>query len=239
MLLVIGFILSAALHLLLGILLLFLFILLLVLFIPFTYLVEAHRHDGDERAEGKFGWLYGLGSMVFTYEGDHVFSMRLMILSRWPVKSFNDLTRSRQKAPRKEKASAAKKKVRRKFRMTVDKFVLLKKSAINIVKRMLPRQIGLDCRIGFENPAHTGLLCAATGMLQPVSGSMGNRCSLRFIPVFDDAELSGHIRAEGHIMIWFIVWEALKLAISRPFRQDIFGRGNKRVELTGGGTHHV
>ncbi len=243
MLLVLGVILSAAAYLLLGILLLVASILLNVLFIPFGYRIQGHRHEGDAMAEGRLSWLFGLGSMIFSFDGDRGFSMRLMLFSHWPVRLFSGSKDGRLKATEKKrgkkKAAAAKKRERRKFHLTVDKLKLFVRAGMHIVKCMLPRQLTLDCRIGFENPAHTGMLCAAVSPLRPLLTGGNMRYNIRLMPVFDESEVSGDILIRGRIIIWFIVWEALKLAISKPFRQDIFGRKNTRIATTGGGNGHV
>ena len=124
---------------------------------------------------------------------------------------------------KKEKSEKEKKKSnRKKISMNREKVMLLLQAAGRALKRLLPGRMILDCRIGFEDPADTGTLCAVLFPLQALLSGRPERYDVRIMPVFEDAEATGRFFVRGHAILWFIVWEALKLAISKPFRQDIF-----------------
>jgi hypothetical protein len=56
--------------------------------------------------------------------------------------------------------------------------------------------------------------------LQALIHSNSDRYRVHVVPVFEEQKplVIGTARS---LMLWFIVWEGLKLAISKPFRHDI------------------
>lgn len=214
------------LRLLLVLLLLLLFLVLLVLFVPFRYDFRGHRYEEDTAATGAVRWLYGLVSLVASYDMVRGFQLRLMLFEHWGLKSFgrsgttNAATSVKaRKKPDKEKHPP--KKDGHKFVLTREKILLMANKAIRILNRVSPRWLWLDARIGFDDPADTGSLCAVLATLQALIHSNSDRYRVHVVPVFEEAEASGHLELQGRLMLWFIVWEGLKLAISKPFRHDI------------------
>lgn len=256
MLHLLGFLLLLLLRLLLGVLLLLLFLLLLVLFIPFRYDFQGHRYEEDTAAVGSVRWLFGLVSLVASYDLLQGFQMRVMLCTRWHLKSFGrngkvDAAVSPNTQKKRDKEKQAEKKSGRTFRVTREKVLILMNASIRLLKRVTPRWVRLDTRIGFDDPADTGSLCAVLATLQALVHANPDRYKVHVVPVFEEAEASGNLELQGRLILWFIVWEGLKLAISRPFRQDIFSflkphakmQGNsqtkQQVKTIQGGYEHV
>jgi len=269
MLYVAGFLMILLLRFLLGLLLLILVILLLVLLIPFQYRLSGQRYEEEADVKGSADWLFGLVSMVFSYDNVYGLRLRLMLFSRWVIKSF-DLTKDEERSvkgierakKKAEKLEARNKKLelkrsmaktstknteekqlnqqsKVKFILTREKLFILIHTVIQVLKKVTPQHFFLHCRIGFDDPADTGTFCAILAPMQVIFRGNPKIFDIRIIPVFEDTEVSGRIDIQGHIIIWFIVWEALKLAISRPFRQDIFHFMKPHKTLTQGGYEHV
>lgn len=226
MLHLLGVVLLLLLRLLIGFLLLLLLLVLLLLFIPFRYDFRGHRYEEDVAATGAVHWLYGLVSLIVSY--DMVgFQLRLMLFEHWGLKSFGrtgttDTTTAVKAKKKQDKEKQPQKKGGNKFVLTREKVLLMANAAIRLLKRVSPRWVQLDARIGFDDPADTGSLCAVLATLQALFHSNSDRYRVHVVPVFEEAEASGHMELQGWLMLWFIVWEGLKLAISKPFRQDIF-----------------
>ncbi len=221
MLAVLGFILSVMLHLLLGILLFVLVILLMVLFVPIRYWFDGHRLEEESAAECRADWFFGLIAVTAAYRQAEGFHTQLLLFSRWTLNPHGKAGREKP-AEDGKKEKEKKKGKRNKISMNREKIMLLLQAAGHALKRLLPGRMILDCRIGFEDPADTGTLCAVLAPLQAFLSGRPERYDVRIMPVFEDAEATGRFFVRGHAILWFIVWEALKLAISKPFRQDIF-----------------
>ncbi len=284
MLSVLGFLGLLLLRLLAGVLLVLLCLTILVLVIPFRYDLRGHRNEADAEvdaardpasgamasmaadtaAAGTCDWLYGLISIVAVYDPAGGLRMRLLLLSRWVLKTIRsgsgapaegagatdgeaaaawrkkqEAAKQRKEAVARKKAGKAKHKPRRKFRITREKVLLIAHAGIRAVARVMPERILLDVRIGFDDPGDTGTLCAVLGPLHALFRGDPVRYDIRIVPVFEGATLLGALDIKGRIHLWFIVWEALKLAISRPFRQDILPWLKPRVKQAQGGYEHV
>jgi hypothetical protein len=221
MLHLLGIVLLLLLRLLLGFLLLLLLLVLLVLFVPFQYDFRGHRCEEDTAATGAVHWLYRLVSLVAAHDMVQGFQLRLMLFEHWGLKSFgrSGAVKARKKT---DKEKQPPKKDGHKFVLTREKALLIANATIRVLKRISPRWFQLEARIGFDDPADTGSLCAVLATLQAFVHTNPDRYKVHVLPVFEEAEASGHMELQGRLMLWFIVWEGLKLAISKPFRQDIF-----------------
>ena len=282
MLSVLGFLLLLLLRLVLGVVLLVLFLVVLVLVVPFRYELRGHRHEADAdaadeamtgawanttaamAASGACGWLYGLISVVASYDAAEGLRIRLVLLQRWVLKTFRKgveatsedtgetsekaaearlkreaAQKKRKEAAARRKAERAKRRPRRKFRLTREKVLLLVNAGTRALGRVMPQRVRLDARIGFDDPADTGTLCAVLGPLQALFRGDPVRYDIRIVPVFEEAALLGSLDMKGRIHLWFIVWEGLKLAISRPFRQDILPWLKPRAKQVQGGYEYV
>ncbi len=235
MLQVLGFLVLLLLRFLLGILLLVLFLVALILIVPFRYHGSGYRNEENAQVHGSFDWLFGAISLEMAYSQGDGFHMKMMLFSRWVL---NFSGEDKEAVPDK-KSKSGKKQQRSDFTFTLEKGLLLGRTGLRIVKIILPRRFHLDCRVGFEDPADTGTLCAGIAPFQAIFNKHSERYSVRIMPVFDEEELTGHFDIQGHIILWFIVWEGLKLAISRPFRQDIFTFMKPRKTFAQGGIDHV
>jgi hypothetical protein len=220
------FLVLLVLRILLAVLLLVVAVVLLILFVPFRYDFKGHRYEEDMAAVGQLGWLFGLVSAVGSYTRSEGFQMRLVLFSRWRFGALgNGRTADsdqalKKKAKQKEKDTAKKKS--RAFRLTREKLGMLLSTLSRVLRRVMPRQVWMDARIGFSDPADTGTLCAVLAPLQVLFRTDPSRYHLLLEPVFEEEEASGQLELHGSLLIGFIVWEGLKLAISRPFRRDIF-----------------
>jgi len=255
MLQLLGLVLLVLVRLILGLVLTLLLVLLLFLVIPFRYRLAGRRNEEETHADGLLDWLFGLISLVLSYDRVNGFRMQLMLFSRWVVKSF-DITkggeqagsasgkavRGIEKAGKKNRVKLeekVKKKSSGQFKLTREKLFILVHAGIRVLNKLMPKRMHLDSRIGFDDPADTGTFCAVLAPMQALFPTNREQYFIRIQPVFEEAEATGQIDIQGHIILWFIVWEALKLAISRPFRQDIFGFLKPHRAIAQGGYEHV
>lgn len=220
------FLVLLVLRILLAVLMVVVAVVLLVLFVPFRYDFKGHRYGEDMAAVGQLGWLFGLVSAVAAYSRSEGFQLRLMLFSRWHFGSLANRRSAdsdqalKKKAKQMEKDTAKKKS--RIFRLTREKIGMLLSTLSRVLRRVMPRQVWMDARIGFSDPADTGMLCAVLAPVQAIVRTDPHRYHLRLVPVFEEEEASGQLELHGSLLIGLIVWEGLKLAISRPFRRDIF-----------------
>lgn len=82
----------------------------------------------------------------------------------------------------------------------------LKQKGKLLLKHVLPRRVRGNVTFGFDDPALTGQLLAATGILYPLY-----KGKFQMYPVFDKVTLEGDIKLRGHIVGGFLLWQAWQL----------------------------
>lgn len=230
-------------NIILYILLTVLFVVLLILLVPFRYRASGFRDEDEMQIEGAVGWLFGFILATFSVNAQLHFQMKLLLFGRFSLMPHLHKkakpVRGNTKDVEKKNEKLKEKKNKRKFVMTLEKGKRMVRSVLRLLSRMAPRDLMVDGHIGFEDPAATGYLCAILSPLESFIQKHPRHFQVHITPVFEESRLSGMFRIKGHILVWFIVWEALKLAISKPFRQDIFGRKRPKVKQIIGGFEHV
>lgn len=76
----------------------------------------------------------------------------------------------------------------------------------NILKSIRPRHLKTDIVFGTGSPDTTGYVYALYGILM---SALGPKCIV--IPDFEQAILKGEVQFSGHISIWVLLWNGLKI----------------------------
>lgn len=82
-----------------------------------------------------------------------------------------------------------------------------------ILKNIRPRHIKANVLFGTGAPDTTGYVFGIYGMLLPVLGK-----SVCVTPDFNRAVLEGNLDVSGHITLWTLAWNALKLLLDRKLK---------------------
>ncbi len=82
-----------------------------------------------------------------------------------------------------------------------------------ILKSIRPRHIRADVLFGTGAPDTTGYVFGVYGMLLPVLGRQ-----VYLTPDFNRAVLEGNLDVSGHITLWTLTWNALKLLLDKKLR---------------------
>ncbi len=86
----------------------------------------------------------------------------------------------------------------------------------HILKRLRPRKLLLNARIGTGSPDTTGYLYGIYGMLLPKLGK-----GVCVTPDFEEAVLEGDLKASGHFTVACVLFHSLRLILDRRLRQLI------------------
>lgn len=113
-------------------------------------------------------------------------------------------------------------------RETVELYAYVKLRIFKILKNIRPRHIRADILFGTGEPDTTGYAYGAYCMLSPF---LGPRFLVR--PDFERAVLQGEFDISGHVTVFVLVFNALKLMFDRKFRW--FMRKLKKEEEKHGG----
>lgn len=85
-----------------------------------------------------------------------------------------------------------------------------------ILKNIRPRHMKADVLFGTGSPDTTGYAFGIYGMLSPILGK-----KVCLTPDFDQKILEGNIDVSGHITIWTLTWNALKLLLDKKLKRFI------------------
>lgn len=85
-----------------------------------------------------------------------------------------------------------------------------------ILKNIRPRHMKANVLFGTGSPDTTGYAFGIYGMLSPILGK-----KVCLTPDFDQKILEGNIDVSGHITIWTLTWNALKLLLDKKLKRFI------------------
>lgn len=213
-------------YILLAVVSLVLLLVLMLLFIPVTYYSKGDIQEGAGGAVASVGWLFGAVGVRYRID--------TALKQHFEIRLFN-LIGFRMKSPSRKLAEAGdddedplKKKQedkKKKGKFTLEKLKTVLKSVERILKRYKPRKLYINATIGFDDAYYTGLMCAGLSALSPVVSSFGK--DIRVSPDFNDEIFSGRYYLHGRAVIFFLVWEALRVFFSKSFRKSKIITNNK------------
>ena len=93
-------------------------------------------------------------------------------------------------------------------------FHLVWKRAKKLVRYVLPKKVQGRIRFGFDDPYDTGQVLAA---VSPFYGLYARTLTLE--PDFTGTALDGELHFKGRIALWYPLWTAARLFISKDFRR--------------------
>lgn len=114
-------------------------------------------------------------------------------------------------------------------RETAELYAYVKLRVFKILKNIRPRHIRADILFGTGEPDTTGYAYGAYCMLSPF---LGPRFLVR--PDFERAVLQGEFDISGHVTVFVLVFNALKLMFDRKFRWFMRKLKKKEEERHGG-----
>lgn len=92
--------------------------------------------------------------------------------------------------------------------------VFLKDIFTRLLKRVRPKKIRADMIIGFEDPAHTGLLFGAIGILTVCWKGKYN-----ITPDFEQKILKGRIIAAGYVRLVYMLYYLIKIILNEDIKR--------------------
>jgi len=93
-------------------------------------------------------------------------------------------------------------------------FRLIRKRIGKLVRYVLPRKLSGRIHFGFDDPYDTGQVLTA---VSPFYGFYAKTLTLE--PDFTGTALDGEIHLKGRIALWYPLWTAARLFISKDFRR--------------------
>lgn len=177
----------------------------LLLLIPYEYFFEGRKYE-ELLIRMKISWFKGAVGFNYIKEQDN------------KAKMFVNLFNIKIKLSKNKKDSKEEKKDKKEdgHRNYLDSRFL--KCAMTSLKKVLlhikPKRFIFRARLGFEDPAITGMACALTDIFYTTLKG----ANIRFEPVFDDEIYEGECIIQGRVVLIVIAYIAFKLYLSRPVK---------------------
>jgi len=188
-------------------------IILLIILIPYDYYAYGKKLDECYIKCGA-AWLFGginIGLCKCLREPMEtsitILGIRKKIRSEKKHRNLNK-TQEKTKTHGKKKGSAIQKNLSGE---------LIKKvftAVVKILYHCKPRRLYINARVGFEDPSHTGLLCAAKG----IAYKFFSKHTVRIETVFDDEILEGRFFIRGRIWLFYLILVTVGTLLTKPFR---------------------
>lgn len=106
-------------------------------------------------------------------------------------------------------------------------FKYVKKRILGILKSIKPKKINADIEFGTGSPDSTGYIFGLYSMLLPFEGQ-----NVYITPNFEELILEGDFYIKGHITVFTVAWNTLRLLLNRNIR--LFIKRLKREEYVNG-----
>ena len=106
-------------------------------------------------------------------------------------------------------------------------FHLVWKRAKKLVRYVLPKKVQGRIHFGFDDPYDTGQVLT---MVSPFYGLYARTLTLE--PDFTGTALDGELHFKGRIALWYPLWTAARLFISKDFRRLLRFFEEKRIRGT-------
>lgn len=191
----------------------------LILLVPIRYGLKTKINDGI-----KFYFSIKLFFGIIKYDnyGIKVFGIKLSEKIYGYAKKKKNTTKTKRK----------KNKIKKKFdfkSFDYDGLLKIMKPSCNLIKNMFdklwPRKIIIRGVIGFENPAHTGYLCAIESFFSEVKN-----LNLSLVHDFDEKRLDLEIFLYGRICLLNLILVSVKYIMNRDvflfFKSNFFNKGD-------------
>lgn len=93
-------------------------------------------------------------------------------------------------------------------------FDQVKKALFTLLRRWMPRKLSARVIYGLEDPYLTGKVLAGLAVLYPFMGD-----SVEITPDFEHPVLKGNLYIKGHIRVWHLAGQALRILLSGAVRR--------------------
>lgn len=155
------------------------------------------------------------------------------VARRVKIKETEETPESREEKPKEEEKESKGKTLDKDYfiKMPLSEKKALLGCAVRLIKRVLkgvlPRNFYMDAKVGTGDPASTGYILAAAGVIK---GTVFKDVSIK--GDFEKAGFEGEGKLTGKITIGYLVYSALCFALAKPVRKIIIlflkGRGVKK-----------
>ncbi|GEM_PF-499004 len=200
---------------------------LMILFIPFAYASRGSYYDEEGDLEARVDWLFGLVRLKYSLMSHQIHALEIRL--------FGFIRKGLNPEGKKDKKTGDEKAHHKKIKDVEEEkkggFSLhmlpeILKSTQKLIGKYKPKVFAIDATIGFEDAYHTGLLCAGLSSLTPLLESYRD---IRVQPDFVNEVIEGCYELQGRITVFYIIYEALRLYFSKPFREQRRYRKTHRV----------
>ncbi|HCL90432.1 MAG TPA: hypothetical protein DHW70_03825 [Candidatus Atribacteria bacterium] len=185
-----------------------LILIMLVFFVPIFFNIQISKYNGLVLWV-KVNWLF---NAFYCYIEKKRSQKPVAIVKILGLK----IPIERERAPKKKKE-----KIKKKFdfRALLNKPFLTKVFQFikKVLKHIVPQEFRVRLSYGFDNPAHTGILCGFIALFSAYFSGY----DIFLDPIFDQEILEGELFLKGRLFGFVITYYILQLVLSKTFRKTI------------------
>jgi hypothetical protein len=191
-----------------------------ILFIPIRYSFAGTKVDDSASVRASISLFFGLVRFVFRKKFLEKEKLQLQVFGlKFKINTDRKASAEKKKKDVKEDIEIEEKHKGMNFSAIFDK--KLRKTFfdafIKIFNHIKPKHFYLEGKYGFEDPYYTGITLAAINILAPILKQY--RINAR--AVFDDEILEGRMLISGKVVIYKLVFIALKLCLNKNVRRAL------------------
>jgi len=187
-----------------------LILIMLVFFVPIFFHLQVSKYN-SLLLWIKVNWLSNVFYCYIEKRGNQKPVAIVRILGiKIPIEREEAQKRKKEKI-KKEKKYDLKALLNKPFLTKVFQFI------IKVLKHIVPQEFRVRLSYGFDNPAHTGILCGFVALFSTYFS--GNDICLD--PIFDQEILEGELFLKGRLFGFVITYYVLQLVLSKTFRKTI------------------
>jgi len=206
-------------------------VIFLIIFIPYEYYAYGKKLD-ECYIKGYISWLFGGVKIKFnrSFPGNSEVSVWVLGLNKRLGASERSKNIKEEK-PQKKKDKSKKDSGFKEY-LSGDVIKRILAALFKILKHCMPRKFYMIGKVGFEDPANTGMLYGVIGMAY----NLFDRFNIRIQPVFDEEVIEGRFLIRGRLWLPYIILVAIGLLITKPFRNILLSKFARKFK---GGVQYV
>lgn len=185
----------------------------LVIFVPYEYRIMGKKLEATY-VKGSIIWLFGGVSINFRKSIPQKAEIFLRLFGfRKDISGNPNKKRNKESDIQKKKEENKESEGYRVFLKT-NVLKAIWSFVARIMKNIAPRKLYIKARVGFEDPALTGLLYG----IQHIYTNDSKQYQIHIHPVFEDEVIEGRFLIRGKIWLPYLILVLVRLLGSKPFR---------------------
>jgi len=187
-----------------------LILVILIFFVPIFFNIQISKYNGLVLWV-KVNWLFNaFYCYIEKKESQKPVAIVKFLCLKIPIERERAQKKKREKIKKEKKFD---------FRALLNKPFLTKVFQFikKVLKHIVPQEFRVRLSYGFDNPAHTGILCGFIALFSAYFSGY----DIFLDPIFDQEILEGELFLKGRVFGFVITYYILQLILSKTFRKTI------------------